>query len=318
MGNLVYQSKTSLDGPWLVSSKSLEELDAIIAEYWNKFESRRKKLLKKDTREFSKKYAHIEAEYKTEVNEQIKNYKDSSPLSKSFKVISIYIRNAPTYTCKSFRDAFRGRYLLDKYPTGFSISFVSGDITFDMFIDLSSPELLIEVEPEEVSEVQEIYTAVYEWARDVQRQYVGKRIWNIIAKFRRVILSLGIIILITLFFLTQFFRISNAREQLRTLSAQGVTNSNILDVVNLLVGIHLNTNIVISPYLLLCFWVLLYIGLILTIYPKVAIGIGRGRDALLYWNIWQWVILIPPTFLIGNIFKPYLAELIRNFLLLFP
>ena len=130
MRNLLFSTQKSLDGPWLLTPKSLTEFDAIINEYWDKLEQRRAKLLRNDANEFRKKIKHLEAEYREELNKQVQYYKEQSSVwSKSQKKLYIYLKDAPTYTCDSFDTALRDRYLLEEKAIGFGLEIISGDIS---------------------------------------------------------------------------------------------------------------------------------------------------------------------------------------------
>src|SRR5258706_4403928 len=62
--------------------------------------------------------------------------------------------------------------------------------------------------------------------------------------------------------------------------------------------------------------ILAYLALVLFIRPKAELEIGKGRDAIQRWAIWQWLIALPAVFFIGDILHPRLVEFI-NYLLQF-
>jgi hypothetical protein len=311
MINLIFPTKTFLEGPWLISPKSLGELDAIIDEYCGKLEARRTKLLRNDTNEFKKKYEHLESKYRKEVNRQIRYYKEQSIYSRSRRLFHIYLQDAPTYTCESFNEAFRERYLLDKKPTGFGIDVLSGDIRCQVRIELSSPDLEINIEPEEATEAQEIYTSVYQWAIELRRHAIGHRIWGKFANHGGKIIVAGLLLYSFLFGMTQNAGVTDLRQQLSDLQRQGITESNVAEAVNLLILLQ-NNEIILTPWLIIYPIILLYLALVLFIRPRVVIGIGKGRDSLIFWRIWQTAALGIPALIVVNIVFPFVVEWLRS------
>lgn len=329
MKNLRYSPKASIDGPWLLSSKSLRELDTIINEYWEKFESRREKHLRRAVKDFKKKFskpekqlAQISEDYRKELDNRIREHKERLVWSKSGRFFEIDLSDNTVHSYQNFEDAYRDRYLLDKRLTGFHMTLLSGNIEFDMAVDSSGMNFRIEP-PKDVPEVQEIYTTVYEWAMEIRRRSRLQGIWGKVAKQRWKILLIGVAIglLLPLLFplANQITYTRDIEKELFGLYEKGITSTNVVDAVNLLVLLRRGEP-VISPqanHRLIAYWgSFVYLVLLSFISPKVELDIGRGRDAIHRWRLWQWVVLAPIVFLVGDVLQPYLAELVKNFLFL--
>lgn len=331
MRNLHYSPKESLDAPWLLSSKSLKELDTTINEYWEKFEWRRAKRLRRDINDFKKKFtkvqkerAEIDEDYHKELDNRINEHKERSIWSKSTRSLEIDLRDNTVCSYTNFDEAFRDRYLLDKRPIGFHITLLSGNIEFYMTVDSSGMNFQIEP-PKDVPEVQELYTTVYEWAMEIRRHARVQEIWGKVAKHRWKILILGLLAGLLLLFLFPYTSsISdtiNIQQQLFNLYDQGITSTNVIDAVNLLVLLRKVQQITIipnNPWLITYLGILAYLIIALFIRPKAELDIGKGRDAIQRWRLWQWMVLLPVVFIMGDVLRPYVAEIVKRFFSLVP
>jgi hypothetical protein len=348
MRNLRYPLKESIDGPWLLSSKSLKELDKIIMEYWGKFESRREKLLRRFVNDYKKKtftqadkdLGEVSEQHHKKIQAQIREAKQNSLWSRSEQSLEIALRDKTVCSYKNFEEAFRDRYLLDKRPKGFTVTLVSGDIKFEMTLDsygihfrtkqfemaLDSEGTHYEINAksdlpiQDVPEVQELYTAVYEWAMEIRRHARAGGIWGKIAKHSGKILIAGIGLPVLVFLVNRFFGPNQTQDQLYRLYEQGITNSNVIDAVNLLVLLRKSehttiTSFQISPWLRTYTAILVYLVIALFVSPKAELAIGKGRDAIQFWGWWQWAVALPVVLFVGDILRPRAVELFNNLLL---
>lgn len=349
MRNIRYPNKESLDGPWLLSSKSLRELDAIIAEFWEKFELRRERILRHFINEYRKKrftkadrdLAEVSEEYAREMKKQIQMARKGSVWSKSQQTLEIKLKDGTVCSYANFEEALRDRYLLDKRPTGFSIDLFSGDLQFYMALNSSGIhfetnkyELVLDASgigyelsrkyaapAYDVKESQELYTAIYGWATETQRQSRLHGFWGKIAKLGRVLLIVGIVLPILVLTVDRFFRAIDIHKKLYGMYEQGITNSNVIEAVNLLILLQKKENASLdslgtSSLPAVYAGILAYLALVLFIRPKAELEIGKGRDAIQRWAIWQWLIALPAVIFIGDILRPRLVEFI-NYLLQF-
>jgi hypothetical protein len=307
-----FPAETNRSGPWLLDPKALEELDRIINDHWRKLEKRREALLGKDIEEFKKKYVGLEKQHRTEVDRLVRDYKEKSIFSKRWKLLYVYVKDAPRYSHESFEAASQDMRLLREAPIGFVLDVLSGETRCEVSVGVYSPDLKIKIEPDDVPEAQGVFSAVYEWARELQRHTIGRRIWGRIADYRRTILFLGLVLYGLLFFATQDTILAATRDQLSALYQQGITDNNVIEAVKLLA--HLQTREpVVTPWLM-AYYPLIYIYLTIALYvrPRVVIGIGRGRDWLMVWKVWRIAILAPVVYLV----LPEIVDRLRS--LFFP
>lgn len=321
MKRLIYPPDKPLDGPWLLSLESLNELDVIIAEFWNKFELRRERQLRLDVNRFQQNYSHMVKEHGKEVGKLVSSYREQSIWSRRNKEIEIYVKNLPGSSWESFQSAVRDRYLRDQRPTGFRVRLVSGDINFNVTLVSSNPCIEIIGEPIDVDEVEGLHSSVYEWARKIRHGAILQGLWGKVAKIRWHILIIGLISLITLALASYISGLAEIKGQLFALYEQGITDSNVVDAVKYLILLRREAQIMPvfkNPWFTVYTQILVYLTMLAFVRPTVELSIGKGRDSILLWRIWQWLVLLPPLFLVSDVFSPYLAEIVKNYLPFIP
>ena len=317
MRDLIYTTKTALDGPWLLNTDSLKEFDAILAAGWAKFEKRRKSLLKAEADNLRKKYQHIEKEHKKEVQKEINAQREHSFYSKSNKLLYIYYPDGSTFKCESFDDAFKERSIIHKRPNGFGIQYLCGDINCQIKTEDLPLKLVIEILPEDAPEARELFTEVCNWAGDIRRHSIGQWIWGKLAEYRIMVLVFIFILISLLYILSQNSNLASIRSQLNLLSKQGITETNVVEVVTYLVQLQ-TTKPTITPWFITAVLGFIYAFIALTFYPKVALGIGKGKDMLLLWKIWQVIIVGIPSIFLLDIVWPQATDLLKSLLSLIP
>lgn len=162
-----------------------------------------------------------------------------------------------------------------------------------------------------------MYTSVYEWARELQRHTLGRRVWGRISNERFSILLAGLLLYGLLFFVTQDTSLAATRDQLSDLYRWGITDNNVIEAVKLLARLQ-TSELVVTPWLIAYPICLIYLAIALYVRPGVVIGVGRGNNWLLFWNVWRLVILAPILFIIVDVVVPYIAELLRSLFPLVP
>ena len=79
MAEIIHSTKLRLNGPWLIGSKKLLELDTIIENEWQKLLSVREDLITKKVRELSRKHDEPEQQLREKVLNDY-NKKKNAPL----------------------------------------------------------------------------------------------------------------------------------------------------------------------------------------------------------------------------------------------
>ena len=248
MNNLIYTTKTDLDGPWLLSTEALKDLDAILDANWKKFETRRKKFLTLETDKLKESYKYLKGN-KKEFNKEVKAQQERLIYSKSYKIIYFYYPDGSTFRCEKIKDALIERSIIHKRPTGLGIEYLCGDIWCKILTDDLPPKITIEIRPEVVPQAREAFTEICNWAGGIRRLAIGQWVWVQLASRRRSIFLIGFLIISAIFWSSAVTNTANARSQLDLLSQQGINNTNIVDAVTYLIQIQ-TTRLTITPWLI--------------------------------------------------------------------
>lgn len=321
MKQLLFSTKLNLNGPWLLDSNSLKDLDKAISENWIKLEGRRVKLLNSEVK--TRRANLPENMTSKELKEQLDKIKQLSPHSHGIKEVRIFFSNDSRFICEDFETAFSERGLVTETPIGFEVILKSGDITCRIEAYLEN-QLKIEVTPEELPESQELYMALREWALNYHPAY-WQRLWISIAKYR--VYFAGLIVFVTgayiylLQFFTYFLASSSTENKINQLLKAGIDQSNLPEAVELLLTTQIEQSTSswtnkISPLILLLLGITIFLLMIISpIYPKVVLGIGKGSNYIRIWRIWLTsVALSIPAFIFFNFVSPYIVDFVKRFL----
>ena len=318
MKGLQYSTNDTLEGPWLLDANALKTLDAILSKHWDLLESRRNQLLDltvdDEYKKYEKQFINLSSD---DVREKLEVFRRVHPIY-SVNYFQIYIHYKKSrYFCESFESAFRERSLLDSSPTGFAIEFDSADIKCKVDLDEGNG-LSINVTPEEYLESQNLFLDVYQWATG-QRAPYWQRLWRRIAD-RGFIPYLAAIILLGVVFLIMNFTQNNsdilqAQETAQDLIDKGIDNSNVSEVLRLLLQMQVlgQTTIKFPSWFRVILITCAILGLVIPVRPRVVLGIGKGQSYLRLWKLWLTIVGITlPSFAFYNFVLPYIIDLIRQ------
>lgn len=318
MNRLQFSTDDVLDGPWLLDVKALRNLDSIISKHWKILEDRRQSLLDLIVDDEYRKYEkQLDLFSPTYLQEQLSIFRRSHPVySVSYLQIRVQYKKS-TYYCESFDSALKARELDDIVAEGLVIEFCSGDIKGR--IDLSKTSgMWINMSPEEIPEVQDFFREITGWAKHSRVSY-WQRLWGKLADlgywpYLGIAFVLGAIVSYMNLLNTNTI-IQDSQEAAIKLLDQGITDTTMPEAVKLLLEIQVlgKRPFEIPGWIILAFFVNILFGIIISIRPKVVLGIGKGSDHLRYWKIWQTVIGITlPSLIFYNFILPYIVEAIKK------
>jgi len=317
MRGLQYSTDDIIEGPWLLDTNALKDLDSIIQKHWRSLESRRNQLLDLAVDDEYKKYEKQLSISHQYVSEQLELFRRSHPVY-SVSYLQICLRYKKSrYFCESFESAFRERSLFDSIPNGFAIEFNSVDIKCK--IDLSEQNgMSINVVPEEVMESQELFLDIYQWTIRHRAPY-WQRLWGKIADrgywpyFAIVVVSSLVLLVINTFSANS--EILALQEAAQRLIDQGLSTSNMPQAIELLLKMQiLDRSTIEFPgwYTVVVFGSII-LGIILHIRPKIVLGIGKGSNYLRSWKIWQVLVGVTiPTLIFYNFVLPPVVNFIKQ------
>jgi len=319
MATILHSTQNSWKGPWLIEGNPIKELDSIISEYWEKLENRRKNLLEKEVREAYKSYRKI---YKTaplpdQIKENLKNYRTESKFAITEKKFYIILSkdHERSYPCESFSMAFRERTLLNESPCGFAVYLTSGDVTCKLFIDHNTNKFEVEIKPNNVTEVQELFTALYNWVDKYNVNPIQK-LFHAISRFQLYVLVPYFFVILIFFIQAQDQKLDLVRVRARELLETGITQSNIVEAVETLIKIETQpsfSTIEFPKWFGVAIGVFIYLVVILNFQPRVILGIGKGTRKIKLWKWWQGFILATiPLFVLALLLNFFGEKILQS------
>lgn len=318
MNNRFYSTDQVYDGPWLLDANALKELDSIVLRHYKILEARRNQLLESEVeKESARLNREIDVTQKSR-DQYITSYRNAhSVYSKSYMYLNVFYRNFSVRR-ESFALVIRDRSLQDELAEGFKFDFRSGDITGEITID-KTDGLKIELSPEDLDECQEIFVDLDAWATSHKARFLQRLSWRI-AKLGFLPYIVTSLVLGLLFAFISFTRSGDllvTQEKMHGLLNQGISSSNLVEAVTLLLQIQILEN---SPVQVPSWYrTILLLGafffVVLLIQPKIVLGLGRGVTQLRFWKMWQtFIIVTVPTLILGKFIYPFVLGIIERFI----
>lgn len=313
--------KTSLEecGPWLLDGSSLEALDAILDEEWDRLNNNMSEQIEEEVseklrNEFQKPYSEFfNKKPSDEKLELLKNEKREA-LRTSYKYrtereIIIFLKNGSKIITKSFKDSMRNLDLVKEVPNQFEITFNCGEIKCKIEFNDFRKSLEVKVYPENLQESNELFVVLSRWVA-TNRPKKWQQMWLKINEFKVSYWALFFLSLIMLnnIWLDQYKYIY--KEEAKQLLKDGISQSELSKAVEILLALQVNnTDSMQRPNMPSWFIYYLISGLIfcifLSISPKNILGIGKGQEVINHWRIWmQFIFFIVPGFIFINIVWP--------------
>ncbi|HTZ89491.1 MAG TPA: hypothetical protein VMA71_04070 [Alloacidobacterium sp.] len=298
MPSISYPTELRLPGPWLIDEKSLEELDAVIDDCFEKMQSEadhrvsakidhsiRKAVASGHSLEEATKAVE---EMRDVVEQQIRWRPDS-------RTLTIYLSGGRTVIATDFAELSALSNLRDEIARGFLVDVAAGKIKVRVSLNSSYSEgLTVDVSPDEDDLAQALFGKLQNWALDIAPPR-WQKIWSDAGP---VIAFIGGMIAILMFAVIFAANISRSpsrdfKQEARTLLKQGINTSNQIQALELLLAIESNydsgQNIPghapgARYWASLCLVSFLVTGLATC--PKTAFGLWKGRDRVKRGRAW--------------------------------
>jgi hypothetical protein len=325
MSEVIYSTKVYVKGPWLIDADALIQLDEILNDEWIRLQHRKEELLDGEAesqirawRELGI-YEELSEEELRQKKEKLKEEKAIVSLHKDKKEIRIYLPKSRSVVTNSFQAAFREQAIVEEMPIGFRVELQCGEVRCEMSLKREYNELSINVTPEKSREAWELFIALRQWVVK-NRAPTWQRVWSGWAGFQWIIWVALIFLSATIISESLDYATPEAKSRAQKLLDSGISEAEIPEAVELLLILQTKYNPgQPKPQLPSWFKVVLVGGLIacviLSIRPKVVLGIGRGMERIIWWRRWlRFVGITLPTLIFGSFVWPYIEQTVQKFL----
>jgi hypothetical protein len=322
MPDFTYSTELSIQGPWLLSRSSLEELDQIFDRVWLEHRDRREKAIADEVDQMVS--DRTKRGLKTSQTE-LASYRERADSYAYRSKRSTVIELGPTKSlqAETIREAIGNLAASDERPKGIRVSITIGELDAAVSLGQAAYErdrLRVRVSPETTSASRELFGSLRQWAETYQPP-AWQRIWARIGWF----LWIPWIFIVVLMLLTalpdeQRAARQAAGEAADKLLRDGITPNEVPAAIDLLLRVQTGRVIAPSaPSLPRWFWIIVFVGLLtivaLQIRPRAVIGMGSGEEMIRRWRTWLRIVGVTvPSAILGSIVVPYIVDVIRHFL----
>lgn len=309
------------DGPWLLDSKSLLQLDDIIDEHWKELEAHETNRLDHEVEGRLEHYEHCANEQKAELREEFRKAESERLDWKRQRELTIELGNKKTATAQTFRQLLDEPNLRQESANGFTLKIQRGDVSCNVSVPSRwNQKLVVSVEPQGVHESKQLALALERWALEHQAP-LWQQLWRSISVGLVWYVGLAIILVVSWFILVSNTSRAHLRESARQLIEDGLTDDETAEGVELLLRSELLRETQAASPLQVPWWyrVLVWLGIpamiIASIRPNVVLGIGRGATHIRNWRRWlKFVGVTIPGLILGSFLIPFLLQLVNQFL----
>ena len=309
MARLSIPTTRRIKCPLLIEAAHLESFDKILNQHYAQMQADLEKRIGEEAAQRVRRYVRAKVLKKEDaVTYEAKQKEELSGERKYRQVRSatIYLTKGREITAKDFTEAMNMPIGEDELPVGISAFVRAGDITATISTGYDfDPELKLNVEPNDDEVALALFGALSNWVSGIEAPR-----WQ--QKWQQYKAFAGFLLLFLLLFGGGFVPLSNwgdagksaAIDEARKLLADGGVNaSNEQKAIELLLAMDSNPPLNRKPSLGLKYWVYMSLGVLILvavmIYPRMCIGLWKGKRRLHAWRVWMSTLTFGIPSLIG-------------------
>lgn len=320
MAEILYATEATLEGPWLLDRRALEELEKVVEGEWQGLNQSLQDKLEQEAEEqlergINRGYYKNNKKELARIKKEI--HADPPYWARSEKTLTLGFSDGGSFISDSFNKPLRESTLYEKTATELDYSLKSADIQAG--IHCSGKRLRINASPNNAQVARELYVSLRQWA-DKYRPPIWQRIWVWLDGWQWPIYIV--------FAFASLLALASVKspakleiEKLgKSLIDSGINQTNLFTGIKVLLQLQLNyfpSSTTTSTNIPLWFWLIVVGGLVIStvisLHPKTILGIGRGERKIGFWRLWMNLVGITlPSLLFVSIVWPQLITFIVN------
>jgi hypothetical protein len=319
MTTFTYSTELDFRGPWLLETEALEQLHKILDSAWLTYQETKLALIEQTVvaaaaQEARKRGRTVDDEWMRE-----QRLLEMRRYSSDKRRVRVDLGGSKSITTETVSQAIAELAVTNELPAAMDISLQMKTIEASVSVGGSriwrSDSLRIRVSPESNQEARELFGALRQWAKTYQPP-IWQQVWPIEPFYHWMVWIF--LVYIGFIFLPSSSDVGKAQlsAKARELLADGLQPGEQTEALEILLRLQTGTvpNITIGfpGWFKVFFWAGLLIALILTIRPKVVLGMGRGTDAIKRWRLWlRFVGVTVPGVIFTSFVWPFIETLIR-------
>lgn len=318
MKDFIYRTELTIGGPWLIDRDALAELGKIVDDSWDLLDKRKADILDSRIRRRvdEQRAKGLSGKDLEEIGASIRQSEDRWYVRQGKKIV-IKLGSDKSFTTDSLSDALQEHKLINEEATGIEIEIGAAEVQATISINRKYESLDIRTSPEREEAATELFVRLREWALK-QRAPLWQRVWKNVSPGHWVIWFL------CLFFSFIFVRavqdtsiqqpIQQAKSEAFKILEDGISKDETQKALELLLRIETGyppgkVERKFPTWFKLLFWVGLVISVVLTVRPKLILGLGKGESKIKLWRKWlKFISITVPGLIFGSFLLPYVVQ----------
>ena len=342
MATLIYPTELREDGPLILASDDLLELDKVLQLEWERLAKHEEELIERTVAEETRGWAvpppfagreeeQRQKDISQEVRSRIERREEQLREDISQRVrlriendrlrsLTMLLTGGEKLAVENFAEAEKHHELMRGSVTGFELQMRRGNVRLGIRVQRRAYDgIEIEARPAESEDARQLFGALRNWVQKI-RLPGWQRVWAAGGGSLAFMVWPLYLLLVLWILLTSLMSDNRGtlRAQAHQLLKNGVTTAEQNKAIELLLALESDYDIGAKPRGMTGRgWILLVCGaavaLAVSIPPKTTIGIGRGRAAVKRWRAWvRFVGVTVPTMILGNLVWPQVQQLISS------
>jgi hypothetical protein len=320
LAEVIYPTSLNVNGPLLLSSDALKQLDSILTQHQPVLVELRSKRIEQYVSERA-----LQAKQEGVTDEDLEKRKKPwmeyarEAVPEFSRNLTVSFSDGSRLEATSFAEALAHSGFSTAVANGFELRVACSSLRMSLAADSDSYDtsMKLRVSPSNAEGATNLFADVRRWMRTVQTPWLQQR-WCALGHARYFVW--GAFALIVLAALS--FSIGNKdeyyyRKQAQDLIQQGVSSSNQGKAIETLLALESKASAPTSHALSHWYW-FFFIGtfavaLILSYPPRLVLGLGSGDDKIKLWKAWtKFVLVVVPTFVASNFLWPHISEIVKK------
>jgi hypothetical protein len=317
MPEIIYSTKTKINGPLLLDHSSLLAVDKIMTEQKPVLEELRSQLIDQSVAQRMSELKEENADVSEEQEKLVRESLERRAAEYS-TALTLYLANGSRLRAKSFGEAVAHSEFSDVPASGFGLSLSCGalSMTLNSDSDLFSTNMSLVVSPSNAEGATNLFTEMRRWVRTVQAP-LWQQWWCRLGHLRFIVWLAWsfLVLMVTLYAIG--LDDSYYKRQARDLVHEGINQSNQQKAIQTILAIQADVAGPTQRNLGHRYWFFLLgslaVCLMLTYPPKFVLGLGSGEDKIKRWRAWtKFVFVSIPGFVASSFLWPYVSDVLKR------
>lgn len=319
--DFTYSTELDVRGPWLISRPALEELDHILQGAWESWNESKEQQIAADLATYA---AERRAEGRDVDDAELERVRDSFAgyYTRDQRTARISFADGKSLRADTLRDALSALAASNEKAVAFHVAISVADQEAEVSAGGRSyrrDTISVRVTPETATQARELFGSLRQWVKKHEPPW-WQRLWATVGWAPWFVWLLALSMVVVAVPTPEVSARRAAMVQADSLLVGGISSEDVPAAVELLLRIETRlvegqVASVLPRSLIVLFWAGLLLNIVLSIRPKIVIGIGTGEDSLKRWSRWFHIVGVTiPGIIFASVIIPYLLDFVSRLL----